>query len=133
MTIKDLSAQTGYSVGTISRVLNNQPNVSEKARAVILKAADESGFQLNQNAKQLKQQHGTSILVVVKGVSNELFASLVEVLQTRIAATRYPLVVDYIDENENEVRKAIQLCREKKPLGILFLVLLVILLLLLSI
>lgn len=121
MTIKDLSAQTGYSVGTISRVLNNQPNVSEKARAVILKAADESGFQLNQNAKQLKQQHGTSILVVVKGVSNELFASLVEVLQTRIAATRYPLVVDYIDENENEVRKAIQLCREKKPLGILFL------------
>ena len=112
MTIKDLSAQTGYSVGTISRVLNNQPNVSEKARAVILKAADESGFQLNQNAKQLKQQHGTSILVVVKGVSNELFASLVEVLQTRIAATRYPLVVDYIDENENEVRKAIQLCRE---------------------
>jgi len=121
MTIKDLSAQTGYSVGTISRVLNNQPNVSEKARAVIQKAAEESGFQLNQNAKQLKQQHGTSILVVVKGVSNELFASLVEVLQTRIAHTRYPLVVDYIDENENEVRQAIQLCREKKPLGILFL------------
>ena len=51
MTIKDLSAQTGYSVGTISRVLNNQPNVSDKAREVILKAAEESGFQLNQNAK----------------------------------------------------------------------------------
>lgn len=32
MTIKDIAAQTGYSVGTISRVLNNQPNVSEKAR-----------------------------------------------------------------------------------------------------
>ena len=29
MTIKDLSAQTGYSVGTVSRVLNNQPNVCE--------------------------------------------------------------------------------------------------------
>jgi len=121
MTIKDLSAQTGYSVGTISRVLNNQPNVSEKARKIILAAADESGFQLNVNAKQLKQQHGTSILVVVKGVSNEMFGSCVEVLQTHVAATRYPLVVDYIDENENEVRKALQLCREKKPLGILFL------------
>jgi len=121
MTIKDLSAQTGYSVGTISRVLNNQPNVSEKARQIILKAADESGFQLNVNAKQLKQQHGTSILVVAKGVSNELFSSYVEALQTRIAHTRYPLVVDYIDESDNEVRKAIQLCREKKPLGVLFL------------
>ena len=121
MTIKDLSAQTGYSVGTISRVLNNQPNVSEKARQVILAAADASGFQLNVNAKQLKQQHGTCILVVVKGVSNEMFASCVEVLQKHIAATRYPLVVDYIDEKDNEVHKAVQLCREKKPLGVLFL------------
>ena len=121
MTIKDLSAQTGYSVGTISRVLNNQPNVSEKARRVILKAAEESGFQLNANAKQLKQQHGTSILVVAKGISNELFSGLVEALQTRINQTNYPLVVDYIDENDNEVRRALQLCREKKPLGVLFL------------
>lgn len=121
MTIKDLSAQTGYSVGTISRVLNNQPNVSDKAREVILRAAEESGFQLNANAKQLKQQHGTSILVVVKGISNELFSSLVEALQARVAKTIYPLMVDYIDENDNEVRRAVQLCREKKPLGVLFL------------
>ncbi len=121
MTIKDLSAHTGYSVGTISRVLNNQPNVSEKARTAILRAAEECGFQLNANAKQLKQQHGTSILVVVKGTSNELFASLVEAIQTRIAQTDYPLIVDYIDENGNEVRRGVQLCREKKPLGILFL------------
>ena len=121
MTIKDLSAQTGYSVGTVSRVLNNQPNVSEKARAAILKAADESGFQLNENAKQLKQQHGTAIFVIAKGHSNELFGSLVEALQSRFAQTSYPLVVDYIDENDNEVRRALQLCREKKPRGILFL------------
>ena len=121
MTIKDLSAQTGYSVGTISRVLNNQPNVSEKARQVILKAAEDSGFQLNANAKQLKQQHGTAILVVAKGMSNELFSNLVEALQTRISHTNYPLVVDYVDELDNEVYRAAQLCREKKPLGVLFL------------
>ena len=121
MTIKDLSAQTGYSVGTISRVLNNQPNVSDKARDAILKAAADCGFQLNANAKQLKQQHGTSILVVVKGTSNELFGKLVEALQARAAQTHYPLVVDYMDEENNEVRRAVQLCLEKKPLGILFL------------
>ena len=73
MTIKDISAQTGYSVGTISRVLNNQPNVSEKARTVILAAAKASGFQLNTNAKQLKQQRTNAILAVVKGISNRLF------------------------------------------------------------
>ena len=121
MTIKDLAAQTGYSVGTVSRVLNNLPNVSQKARDTILRAANECGFQLNANAKQLKQQHGNCILVVVKGTNNELFGSLVEAIQARIARTTYPLILDYMDEVENEVRRAVRLSLEKKPLGILFL------------
>ncbi len=121
MTIKDLAAKTGYAVGTVSRALNDHPNVSDKARAAILQAAAESGFQLNVNAKQLKQQHSTTILVIVKGIRNELFGKIVETIQTRIAATRYQLVVDYMDEDGNEVTRAVQLCLEKKPLGILFL------------
>ena len=121
MTIKDLAAQTGYSVGTISRALNNQPNVSERARSVILKAAADSGFQINANAKQLKQHHSNSILVVVKGSSNELFSALVEDIQVRLTGTDFQVVVDYKDEAENEVRRALQLCLEKKPMGILFL------------
>jgi len=121
MTIKDLAAQTGYSVGTVSRVLNNQPHVSELAKEIIWKAAEESGFQLNANAKQLKQQQSNSLLVVCKGNSNELFDALLIAIQSRVADTQYTLIVDYIDESENEVRRALQLCREKKPQGILFL------------
>ena len=121
MTIKDLSAQTGYSVGTVSRVLNNQPNVSEKARTAILEAAARSGFQLNENAKQLKQRYSNSVLVVVCGTANELFSGMMEIIQARMAATSYQLIVDYVDESSNEVARALQLCREKKPLGILFL------------
>ena len=121
MTIKDLAEKTGYAVATVSRALNNHPNVSPKARAAILKAAEESGFQPNTNAKQLKQQKPTSILVVVKGTSNELFSELVENIQNLVAQTDYPLSVDYLDEDCNEVLRAVQLCREKKPLGILFL------------
>lgn len=121
MTIKDLAAMTGYSVGTVSRVLNNQPSVSEKARRIILKAAEESGFRLNLNAKQLKQQHSNTVVMVVKGVSNPLFGQMVELLQTGMAETDHPLMVDYVEEDGNEVRRAAQLCQEKKPLGVLFL------------
>ena len=121
MTITDLAKKTGYGVATVSRVLNNHPNVSEKARRSILQAVEESGFQINENAKQLKQQRATSILVVVKGTSNEMFGSLVEAIQSRVAETDYPLFVDYIDEDANEVMRAVNLSREKKPLGILFL------------
>lgn len=121
MTIKDLAARTGYSVGTVSRVLNNHPHASKKARQAIMQVVEESGFQLNENARQLKQQHATSVLVVVKGTSNELFAELLTKIQQLMAQTSYPLIVDYLDEDANEVLRAVQLCREKKPLGILFL------------
>ena len=121
MTIKDLSARTGYSVGTVSRVLNDQPNVSEKARKAILEAAKACGFQLNTNAQQLKKQHTNAILVVVKDISNQLFAHLVEVIQARIARTGHPLFIDYLEVDDNEVLQALRLIREKKPIGVLFL------------
>ena len=121
MTIKDLAAITGYAVGTVSRALNDHPNVSDKARKAILQAAKEQGFQLNANAKQLKQSTSNTIAVIVKGTGNELFAEMLEYIQPLIAKTRYQLVVDYLDEDSNEVIRAVQLCREKKPVGILFL------------
>ncbi len=121
MTIRDIAAKTGYSVGTVSRALNDHPNVSEKARKIILEAAMESGFMPNVTAKQLKQQRSSTILVMVKGLQNELFSELMEEIQYFIAQTPYQLVMDYEDEDINEVRRGAQLCRETKPLGILFL------------
>ena len=78
MTIKDISRETGYSIGTISRVLNNHPNVSEQARKTIMEVVEKRGFVLNASAKSLKQQSSANIIVIVKGTSNELFAKLVE-------------------------------------------------------
>ena len=121
MTIKDLAAMTGYAGGTVSRVLNNHPNVSEKARAAILTAVEKSGFQLNLNAKQLKQTHATSILVIVKGTGNVLFFHMVEQIQSLLSGTRYPLHVEYMHGADNEVRRAAALAREKKALGVIFL------------
>ena len=121
MTIKDLARLSGYSLGTVSRVLNNQPNVSQRARDTIMSIVEAEGFEINANAKNLKQQQSNSILVIIRGRANELFSSLVEQIQAQAGALPYPLLLHYIDEEENEVRQALQLCREKKPLGILFL------------
>lgn len=121
MTIKDLARETGYSVGTISRVLNHHPNVSEKARKKIMEAVERNGFLLNTSAKNLKQQQSENIVAVVKGNFNELFATMVESLQALFMETKYTLITDFIDEDDNEVQRARQLCRDKKPQGIVFL------------
>lgn len=121
MTIKDIAREAGYAVGTVSRVLNNHPDVSEKARTRILAVVEKNGFTLNNNAKNLKQQVSSNILVLVKGTRNELFAALVEELQHLAAGSPYTILTDYFEEDEDEVTRAAVLCAEKKPLGILFL------------
>ena len=56
MTIRDLAKLSGYSLGTVSRALNHQPNVSPKAREQILALAQQYGFEINANAQNLKKQ-----------------------------------------------------------------------------
>jgi LacI family transcriptional regulator len=121
MTIKDIARESGYSVGTVSRVLNNHPDVSEKARKKVMEVVDKYHFRLNNNAKHLKQQINSGIVIIVKGTRNMLFASMVETLQKLIREKEYACVIDYIEEDDHEVEQALQVCREKQPLGIMFL------------
>lgn len=118
VTIKDIARESGYSVSTVSRVLNHRSDVSPDAKKKIEEVVEKFHFVPNNNAKQLKQNNSKSIGVLVKGISNMLFASIVEEIQKMIEKTEYTLVVSYIDEDADEVEQAILLCRERKPLGL---------------
>ena len=121
MTIKDIARLAGCGVATVSRVLNGHRDVSEETRRRVLAVVEEQGFQPNTNAKHLKQQAGTSVAVLVKGRRNLLFADLVERVQTRLGERGQELSLYYLNEDRDEVAYARQLCRERKPLGLLFL------------
>lgn len=121
MTIKDVAQQSGYAVGTVSRVLNGHPDVSEEARSRILAVVEELGFKPNSNARSLKQREGSGFSIIVKGTHNLLFADIVEEMQSRIKDAGRSATVHYVDEDDDEVELAVQVYREQKPLGILFL------------
>lgn len=121
MTIKDIAKEAGYSVGTVSRVLNNASEVSPKARETIMEVVNKHHFQLNNNAKHLKRQTLDGIAIIIKGTQNMLFAALVEQIQGIVKSKGYDCSVYYIEEDDNEVEQAIQICVERKPLGMMFL------------
>ncbi len=121
MTIKDIARMSGVGVTTVSRVLNDHPDVSEETRRRVLAVVAEQGFQPNTNARHLKQQSSASIAVIVKGTMNMLFADLVERCQQLLQDAGQDAAVYYLDEDANEVAYAARLCRERKPLGVLFL------------
>ena len=121
VTIKDIAKESGYSVSTVSRVLNNRRDVSPVAKQRIEEIVAKYNFVPNNNAKSLKQTVSETIVILVKGTANMLFADIVEEIQRMLEKTKYTSVVAYIDETDNEVQQAIQICWERKPLGLLFL------------
>lgn len=121
MTIKDIARESGYAVGTVSRVLNNHPDVSDTARERIMEVVEKHHFRLNNNAKHLKQQASNGIAIIVKGSQNMLFASIMGQMQKMIREKGYACLIYYIDETDDELEQALQVIRERRPMGILFL------------
>ena len=97
MTIKDIARLSGVGIATVSRVLNDHPDVSEETRRRVMEVVEENGFQPNNNAKHLKQQAGTSIALLVKGSQNMLFADLVERIQALLRDAGRDASVYYLD------------------------------------
>ena len=56
MTIKDIARISGCSVSTISRVINDRPDVRPETKERVLEVMREAGFVPNTNARQLKIQ-----------------------------------------------------------------------------
>lgn len=121
MTIVDIAKEAGYSVSTVSRVLNGRHDVSPQARDKIMEVVKIHRFVPNNNARHLKQVVSQSLLMLVKGTSNMLFSNIIEAVQLIVEDTDYSLRVHYLDEDTNEVQEALRICREHKPKGILFL------------
>ena len=133
LTIKDIARISGCSVSTISRVINDRPDVRPETKEHVLKVMREAGFVPNTNARQLKIQQSRSLVFVVKGTRNLFFsdflvqlqraATLDFLVQLQRAATLYGYngIVSYLDENANEIDAAEKILREIKPKGMIFL------------
>lgn len=121
MTIKDIARESGYAVSTVSRALNDHPDVSRETKEKIKAIVAAHKFVPNSNARQLKVQQNRSILIVVKGAFNMFFAAILERMQSLISCAGYSAEVHYLDEDADEVLVGEQLQRERKPLGFIFL------------
>lgn len=121
MDIRDIAAKSGYGVGTVSRVINDQPNVSDRARERILAVMAELGYEPNSNARYLKMRSQTPVAVFVMGVGNRMFDDILGPLQAALAREDEQIVVTYLNGDIDEVRAAIDYQQARHPKGMVFL------------
>jgi len=53
VTIREVARQAGVAVGTVSRVVNNRPDVNQKLRQRVLRAAEDLNYRPNAQARSL--------------------------------------------------------------------------------
>jgi len=93
VTIADVAAHAGVGAGTVSRVLNESPRVSERTRARVLAAIELLDYRPNPMARGLSRGRCQTLGVVVPFFTH---ASAVERLRGVVAAldgSRYDLVL----------------------------------------
>lgn len=91
-TINDVAARAGVSKRTVSRVMNEQPNITADTRDRVLKAIERLGFRPNPAARRLAS--GKSHLIgLFHAAGTPPDAALVEQVTLAMAGERYRVLV----------------------------------------
>lgn len=120
-TIKDIAKQCGVGVSTVSRAINNHPDINPETRRMIMQVIEETGFIPNNSARNLKRTDAKCIAVLVKGITNPFFSSMIQIIEEETQRNKYALVLRHVEADEDEVDVALELEKEKRLRGIVFL------------
>lgn len=103
--IRDVSALAGVSTATVSRAISQPDKVSEKTRERVMKAIKELNYQPNNLARNLRTARSHSILVIVPGLTNDFFSSVLLGIDEAAKDSKYSiLLADTRDEEQLEDR-----------------------------
>ena len=104
MSIRELAAQTGVSITTVSRVFNMPEKVNAETRAHILEVAQVMGYLPNGSARSLRMQRSRVLGVVLPTLLNPVFAECLDGIAQAANEAGYamlPMTTDYQLERED--------------------------------
>ena len=99
-TLKDVAKETGLTVSTVSRVLNNRGYISSNTREKVYDAMKRLNYQPNELARSLSKQTTNTIGVIVPHIDHPYFARLLSSLETAAYQNGYTLLLFNSRESE---------------------------------
>ncbi len=97
VTIKDISKASGFSITTVSKALNNYPDISKHTKALIRNLCDEMGYIPNSSARSLKTTHSYTVGVVFEEITNQglqhpVFSKILESFKSEIESHGFDIL-----------------------------------------
>ncbi|KAF2956700.1 LacI family DNA-binding transcriptional regulator [Marinitoga sp. 38H-ov] len=119
VTIKDIAAAAGVSINTVSRALNDKPDINIKTKKRILEIAKEMGYVKNITASSLRNQKTKTIGVIFEDSSNPFFAEVLKGIEKGAREKNYNIILMNTEKNYTLERNAIKLLLEKRVDGLI--------------
>ena len=116
--LKDIAEKTGFSIKTVSRAINNHPDVNKDTRKKILSVADEYSYFPNLVAKSLRTKKAFTIGYIVPDITNEFYGKIGIVLEKSFRQHGYSLLISFSEESEENEINSLKLLLAKRVDGI---------------
>ena len=119
VTIKDIAEAAEVSITTVSRVLNDKPDVSSPTRRKVIKKINELGYKPNSIARGLALQKTNTLGLIIPDISNPFFPDIARGVEDTANKKGYSVIFCNTDNKEKKEKEAIELMKEKQVDGIL--------------
>ncbi len=93
VTIKDIAEKAGVSVNTVSRALNDKPDINPQTKEKIEKIAQELGYVKNIYATMLKSNVTHTIGVIMPDSSNPFFSEVFKGIDKAARENNYQIII----------------------------------------
>ena len=117
--LTDIAAKTGYTVGTISKALQNKEGISQETREAIMKAAKEIGYIANAQAGGLRSGSSKTIAIIVSDIANPLFSIEIKICVEELEKHGYRAIVMDTEERPEREEQAVISALSKNVDGVL--------------
>ncbi|MCD5324987.1 MULTISPECIES: LacI family DNA-binding transcriptional regulator [Pontibacillus] len=118
-TIEDVARFAGLSRTTVSRVINDQPYVSEEKRSRVEDAMKALGYVPNSSARRLRSQKTETIAVLLPRITNPFFNHLIESMEMKASEWGYQVIICQTHDSPQKERDYLELLRKKQVDGII--------------
>jgi LacI family transcriptional regulator len=99
VTIYDISKVLNISASTVSRGLNNSPQVRKDLRRRIMQTAQEMGYQHNKFASNLRQKRTRTLGVVIPRIDSHFMSSVISGMEKIANNSGYQLLISQSEES----------------------------------
>lgn len=119
ITIKDIARELQISVSTVSRALQNHPDISDRTKELVRDCARRLNYKPNIMASNLRTSKNTTIGVVIPELNHHFFSSILDGIEQTANEAGYNILICQTGEDVDKETRSIQTLIGSRVAGML--------------